>query len=135
MELDLIDLRYLSTAPGVGVGGVTGPPQADLHHPAAVQQPLLHTASEGGPVSDPLPQNHITGVSVSVNVDQTHRAVPAGNHRVLQSITEYHRVLQSITEYYRVLQSTTEYYRVLQSTTEYYRVTYISDLFLYFLTF
>ncbi|RVE70971.1 hypothetical protein OJAV_G00069770 [Oryzias javanicus] len=41
-----------------------------------IQKPLLHATPERSPVTDLLPKDHIAGVSISVDVDQTHRAVP-----------------------------------------------------------
>lgn len=72
---------YLRPAPFIRVCGVACPAQADLHHPLAVQQPLLHASPERSPVANLLPQDHVAGVSVSIHVDETHGAVP-DDHRI-----------------------------------------------------
>ncbi|KAF3861181.1 hypothetical protein F7725_001436 [Dissostichus mawsoni] len=101
VELDLIDLRYLSTAPGVGVGGVTGPPQADLHHGCSPAAPPPHS-------------NHITGVSVSVNVDQTHWAVPAGNHRNMNRPVQSNLIISREQTYFSATACRMGYAMVVQ---------------------
>ena len=67
---------YLSPTPLISIRGVASATQADLDNPLTVQQSLLHTASEGSAMADLLSQNHITGVSMGINMDQTHRAMP-----------------------------------------------------------
>ena len=51
--------------------GIPGPPQPDLHHPLAVQQPLLHRASEGRAVRYLLAEHVLVHVGMSVHVHQT----------------------------------------------------------------
>lgn len=69
----------LFSAPGVGVWRIAGSSEADLSHALTVKQPLLHAASERCAMSDLHPQGHVTCVSMSIHMDQTHRSMSEMN--------------------------------------------------------
>lgn len=71
-----ISAEYLGPVPFICICRVTRAPQADLDHSLTVQKTVLHTTSEWSPMSNLLTQDDITGVSMSIHMDQTHRSIP-----------------------------------------------------------
>ena len=68
----------LGARPVEVIGSVAGAAQADLEYLAAVEQLLFHRAPERRAVRDALAEHVVVDVGVRVDVDQRHRAVPAG---------------------------------------------------------
>ncbi len=65
----------LFAAPVEVVGGIALGPQADLHHPVAVQQAFFHGAAEGGAMGDLLAEHVLVDVGMGIHVHQADLAV------------------------------------------------------------